>query len=79
MSEKVRAKFKCVSVMHTEYGKETVLTPVMKTDDPEDENSKFWEASPSGELKMFINNLPAAEMFIPGNEYYLDFIPIKKD
>lgn len=68
--DKVRAKFKCDSVKSFVGGKEVVFSPVTTGSE---ENKEFWQYTPAGELKMQISNLPAAEMFVPGEEYYLDF------
>lgn len=69
----VRAKF---IVKKVEYYNETsrliVLHPVY-SQDPNHENKTFWDATPQGELTMTINNPRAAEFFLIGQEYYLDF------
>jgi hypothetical protein len=52
-----------------------VLTPVCATADPEHENSKFWQASPSGRIELGCANLDAAGAFELGKEYYVDFTP----
>jgi hypothetical protein len=69
MSETVRAKFVCTK---REWPGGVELKPVY-SDDPEHENKKFWDATPSGELKMYINNPQAIGFFEVGHEYYLDF------
>jgi hypothetical protein len=75
----VRAKFKVQSIERTEsYSGGEVVTIKMApvySQDPESENRKFWEASPSGSLLLAVINQQAAEQFILGKEYYLDFIP----
>lgn len=74
---KVRAKFTCQSVMIDAW-KQThiVLTPVTReTEEPDSEDTKFWEATPSGEIKIDCANAVAAEMFEPGKKYYVDFSP----
>lgn len=50
-----------------------VLQPVYANGDPEHENSKFWAASPSGEIKLGTINPAAWEAFELGSEYYVDF------
>lgn len=40
-----------------------------------DENRSFWQATPSGELRMTITNPAAAMRFEVGRTYYLDFTP----
>lgn len=51
------------------------MSPVYGNGDPEHENTKFWQASPSGSLELGCINLAAAEQFELGKEYYLDFSP----
>lgn len=49
-----------------------VLSPVQyKADDPTHENSKFWNASPSGKFELWIQNAALFDKFIPGQEVYL--------
>lgn len=51
------------------------LSPVYGNGDPNHENTKFWNASPSGSLELGCINLAAAEQFELDKEYYLDFTP----
>jgi hypothetical protein len=85
----VRAKFICNSKFESEHKSVLVSfnpvgpqwNPVTKTCDfaaDSGDNKKFWESSPSGELRLWIKNLPAAERFTVGQEYYLDFTPAEK-
>lgn len=75
----VRAKFKVDRIERTLYSGEElqtiVLSPVYKTNDPEDENSKFWKWSPSGSLHLGTLNPEASKQFELGKEYYIDFTP----
>jgi hypothetical protein len=85
----VRAKFQCQSVTHLIGSKKNAdtgqyeaaamrsikMTPVYGNGDPNHENTKFWDASPSGQLELNVMNLGAAEMFEAGKSYYLDFTP----
>lgn len=50
-----------------------VLVPVNYTGNPGDENSKFWSASPSGEIRLGTINEEAWKMFDLRGEYYVDF------
>lgn len=50
-----------------------VMQPVFGNGDPEHENTKFWQASPSGEIKLGTINPAAWEAFELGGEYYIDF------
>lgn len=50
-----------------------IMTPVYGNGDPNHENTKFWKASPTGELRLGTINPGAWEYFELGKEYYLDF------
>lgn len=50
-----------------------IMSPVYGNGDPNHENTKFWNASPSGKLELGCINLAAAEQFELGKEYYLTF------
>lgn len=51
------------------------MSPVYGNGDPNHENTKFWQASPSGQFELGVINLAAAEMFELGKEYYIDIMP----
>lgn len=51
------------------------LSPVYGNGDPNHENTKFWQASPSGIIELGCANLAAAEVFEIGKEVYVDFTP----
>ena len=70
----MRAKFKydrkeVVTYPHGEYTT-LIMGPVTGNSE---ENKSFWNATPSGELKINIANKKAIEFFELGKEYYLDF------
>ena len=68
---KVRAKFRCNSIEKTEWNKNVKLTAVIGNDG---ENKDFNDATPSGDLYIAIHGeVPAANFFEVGGEYYLDF------
>lgn len=50
-----------------------VLSPVYGNGDPKHENTKFWEATPTGEIRLGTINETAADLFEMGAEYYIDF------
>ena len=52
-----------------------VLHPVY-SDDPNSENKKFWDASPSGEIRLGTVNPDAWRAFELDKEYYVDFTPV---
>lgn len=83
----VRAKFKLISQKNSEgwkkdkEGKTALVasyefTPVY-SDDPESENKKFWEATPSGKITLDTVNPEVLKEFDIGREYYIDFIPVE--
>lgn len=49
------------------------MSPVYGNNDPNHENTKFWEASPSGSLTLGTVNAAAVAQFELGAEYYIDF------
>lgn len=73
----VRAKFKVNEITEHAYGNQLMKTiklqPVAKSSDPNDENSRFWAASPNGEIRLGTLNLDAAAQFEINGEYYIDF------
>lgn len=50
-----------------------VMVPVSSNGDPNHENTRFWQASPSGELRLGTINPEAWSQFELGAEYYVDF------
>ncbi|WP_447979054.1 hypothetical protein [Candidatus Nitrospira bockiana] len=51
-----------------------VMSPVY-SDDPASENKRFWDASPSGEIRLGTVNPEAWKQFELDKEYYIDFTP----
>ncbi len=49
------------------------FSPVYGNGNPDHENTKFWNASPSGSLELGTVNPEAWSAFELGKEYYLDF------
>ncbi len=86
----VRAKFKVQSIERTmsqrkrpdgTWGPGELHTvkmfPIYHNDDPDHENTAFWEATPSGSLELGMVNAEAVAHFEIGHEYYIDFIPVQ--
>lgn len=83
----VRAKFKVSSIGRSMGSKQvdgkwvptevrTVkMSPVSTNGDPNHENTKFWNATPSGSIEIGCANLEAAAQFELDKEYYIDFTP----
>lgn len=42
------------------------------------EDVSFADATPSGEMKFYLNNPQVIGHFKPGQEYYIDLVPIEK-
>lgn len=49
------------------------MSPVYGNGDPNHENTKFWEASPGGNLELNCVNADAVKLFELEKEYYVDF------
>ena len=49
-----------------------IMFPVFSSEEGS-ENKKFWDASPSGEIKLGVINQEAWKEFELGAEYYVDF------
>lgn len=64
----VRAKFKLVL-------KENSNLEFMPVYAGSEENKKFFEATPSGHIKLYVVNREALDQFSQGAEYYVDFVP----
>lgn len=75
--DRVRAKFRCDSIEYHQTaaaGPRTVkLQPVYPGQNASEEDKAFWKYTPSGQLSMYIDNPPAADLFEIGKTYYLDF------
>lgn len=88
----VRAKFKCDRIERSGYTRQVrgpdgvdrlenvemqtiVLSPVYSPD-PAAENRAFWNATPSGEIKLGTINPAAAAYFELHKEYYIDFVRV---
>lgn len=86
----VRAKFKVLKIESqshmtrkaggaaNEYERVEMRTIVFQpvySDDLESENRRFWNASPSGEIRLGTINPAAWEAFELDREYYVDFTP----
>lgn len=66
----VRAKFKCVQKDAGVDGSHIGLD-VVYSGSPE--NEQFFKWTPSGNIRIGVVNSAAAEQFVVGKEYYVDF------
>lgn len=70
-----RAKFKVESNTALVEGNKIVLRAVYGNGDPNHENTKFFKCTPSGNIDIGIVSRETAEVFVPGQEFYVDFTP----
>ena len=71
---KLRAKFKCHFVTKSYDGNEQVhLVPVYGTSD-KPANDEWSQYTPSGKLEMCITAKGGQGFFVPGSDYFLDFV-----
>jgi hypothetical protein len=68
----VRAKYKCLSKKQTVDGNTIEMVPVTGGSK---ENESFFKWTPFGKLEMGTLNQAAADSFIVGQSYYIDFTP----
>ena len=50
----------------------------VSSNDPNSENKKFWDATPSGKIELNLVNPEAIKLFTIGKEYYVDFTEAPK-
>lgn len=73
----VRAKFKVVSVtQHAGNNEGKTIRLMSYYDESIPEDLRFAQATPSGELTMYVNNPAAVEELALGKFFYLDFTPV---
>ena len=68
-----RCKFQCVEVKHQKQSQNVLLEPV--TSDSAEENKSFSKYTPAGKLELTITNEKIFNVFVPGNDYYIDISP----
>lgn len=80
----VRAKFKLVGwknsvgsrLIDGKWQEEIVASlefQAVHSNDPNDENKKFWDTTPGGKIEMNLVNPEAVKCFTIGKQYYVDF------
>lgn len=61
-------------VYPAQVGNKEIQLGAVWSSDPNHENRKYWEATPSGAITLNIkSDKPAAHWFKPGKEYYVTF------
>jgi len=73
----IRAKMQCMSVEKFVDGESVSLSAVHGG--ASDANKTWAKFTPSGNLKLHINNPEAMGKFVPGSYYFIDFTPTDKD
>lgn len=68
----VRAKFTCVEKTENVDGVTVKLFPVISGSE---ENKAFYRFTPAGSIMLATVNKAAAEQYVVGKEYYVDFTP----
>lgn len=71
----VRAKVYVSELGYTQWGTKVVLQPVTRGED----NKAWAAATPSGRIELTIKNESAADQFAPGQEWFVDLIPVPVD
>jgi hypothetical protein len=75
----VRAKFKVQSItttLHWQADKGHMGTVRLQpVSGGSDENKRFYEATPAGQIELGTLNQEALAMFVIGQEFYVDFTP----
>jgi hypothetical protein len=72
--ETVRGKFKCRSKAEVYWNKDArVIVFDAVCNDGTPENQRFHRYTPAGTVDITVDNPSAAEFFVLGQEYYLDF------
>lgn len=78
----VRAKFYITTIAPSHGGKggQISLTPVY-SNNPEHPNRKFWEATPTGKVDVYITKQEAFDYFATqmGKEFYVDFTAVDNE
>lgn len=57
----------------------TLIFQPVYSNDQDSENYKFWDATPTGEIRLGTVNPEAWQQFELGKEYYVTFTPADKD
>lgn len=72
---RVRAKMYVDAITYRQWGVELTMRVVSRGED----NKQWAAASPAGELRLTIKNEKASDQYAPGQEWYIDMIPVPVD
>lgn len=75
----MRAKFKVTSITQTAHwnkpGESLFTLSLQPVSSGSEENKRFYEATPGGEIKLSVLNAAIGQQFPIGKEVYVDFTP----
>ena len=77
MAEGKGQKCECAMINDGVGHVDVTMSPVYNTE-PGHENHKFWQATPTGEIKLGINNPAASSQFEVGAEYFVEIRKARK-
>jgi hypothetical protein len=75
-TQRVRAVFRCIDKKESESG-DGVDIHMSAIADADGKYEEYFEATPYGEFEMGTINRAAADFFVPGKIYNLDFTPVE--
>ncbi len=66
-------KFTLVEKLETNYSYKLKLTPVCPADpgNTEDEDARFWNATPNGLIELTVDNKKSVEHMKPGDDFFV--------
>ncbi len=76
MERKVRAKFTVSSITDNANVNSKTVRLTTLYDNTIAEDQRFYDATPTGDLTMVVNNPRALELLVLGRQFYVDFLPI---
>jgi len=79
MSKTVRCKFSVESVTSFQWGGQEVKLRAVTDSLNNEENNSFAQATPNGVLEITVDNPAVKGHFMPGDEFYIDMVKVKKD
>ncbi len=74
----VRTKFKVVGITQHDTGSSRTIKLSAVYDQSIPEDQRFAQATPSGELTIYVNNPAAIEQLPIGKSFYLDLVPVEE-
>ena len=77
MGRRIRGKMVVESVTHYDYPA-VLVTMECRYDRSIPEDQRFAKATPSGDLRMQIDNPDVIELMKPGKSFYIDFVPVEE-